>query len=271
MEQMSTDIKERRLKEILMEYTKSDVCIAFSGGTDSSLLLKMAAEAAKENKTKIYAVTFDTLLHPACDMEIAAQVAEEVGVTHKILFIDELQNPKISHNPVDRCYLCKKMLFEKLQDFAAEVNAPVILEGTNEDDLHVYRPGLKAVKELGVKSPLAQAGLTKEEVRSLAGKFGISVANRPASPCLATRLPYGAKLDTELLKKIEAGEAYLREQGFATVRLRVHGNIARIEVKTEDFIKLVEKRIEITETLKTMGFSYITMDLQGFRSGSMDE
>ena len=156
-------------------------------------------------------------------------------------------------------------------DFAGEICAGEVLEGTNEDDLHVYRPGLRAVREMGVKSPLAEAGLTKQEVRSLAEKLGISVANRPAAPCLATRLPYGADLQTDILRKIEAGETYLKQTGFPVVRLRLHENIARIEIPVSDFSSFIEKRQEITERLKQTGFSYITLDMEGFRSGSMDE
>lgn len=266
-----TQSKEKKLKEILREYTKSHVCLAFSGGTDSSLLLRMTADAAKENKTKVYAVTFNTVLHPSCDLEIAGKVAEEVGVEHEVLFIDELADPAICRNPVNRCYLCKKMLFEKLCAFAEKTGAPVIMEGTNEDDLHVYRPGLQAVKELGVKSPLAEAGLTKEEVRLLARNLGISVADRPASPCLATRLPYGAALETGLLRRIEAGEQYLNTLGFSAVRLRIHGDIARIEVPAKDFPSILTQYTEIVSHLKKLGFLYVTLDLQGFRSGSMDE
>lgn len=269
MEQKFTE-KEETLFSIMKKYTGEDVCIAFSGGTDSSLLLKVAVDCAQKD-TKIYAVTFDTVLHPSCDLEIAKEVAKEMGAIHQVIFINELENSDIRHNPVDRCYQCKKMLFENLMAFAEKVHAATVLEGTNEDDLHVYRPGLKAVGELGVKSPLAEAGLTKQEVRSLAHKLGISVANRPAAPCLATRLPYGADLQPELLRMLERGETYLKEAGFSVVRLRLHGNIARIEIPVSDFAAFLAKREEITEKLKAIGFSYITLDMEGFRSGSMDE
>lgn len=262
--------KEETLYSIMKKYTDRDVCIAFSGGADSSLLLKLAVECAAEG-TKIYAVTFDTVLHPSCDLEIAKKVAIEMGAIHQVIFINELDNSAIQHNPVDRCYQCKKMLFQNLITFAGKVHAAAVLEGTNEDDLHVYRPGLRAVRELGVKSPLAEAGLTKKEVRSLAKKLGISVANRPAAPCLATRLPYGADLQPDILRKIEDGETYLKQAGFPVVRLRLHGNIARIEIPVSDFSAFIEKRKEITDRLKQTGFSYITLDMEGFRSGSMDE
>ena len=151
------------------------------------------------------------------------------------------------------------------------MGASVILEGTNEDDLHVYRPGLRAIRELEIISPLADTGFTKEEVRKLAEELGISVAKRPSTPCLATRLPYGEEIRPEMLEKIAKGEAFLREQGFPVVRLRVHGNIARIEIPQGDFGRFSELGGEIARELKKMGFLYITLDMEGFRSGSMDE
>ena len=224
----------------------------YSGGVDSSLLL-MAAKKCMEGEKKIYAVTFDTMLHPSCDLETARKVAGEAGVIHEVIYLNELEQAEIRFNPVNRCYLCKKALFQRLKDFAAQKGVSLILEGTNEDDLHVYRPGLQAIRELGILSPLADTGFTKEEVRRLAGELGVSVASRPSTPCLATRLPYGAEIKPEI------------------VRLRLHGDIARIEIPCEKFPEFLEKREEIVKNLKNMGFSYITLDIQGFRSGSMDE
>lgn len=265
--------KKKELYEKLEEYTRENICVAFSGGADSSLLLKAVKEAKdrKKGKGQIYAVTFDTALHPPCDLEIAKKVAGETGVFHKVLRINELEQEEICQNPPDRCYHCKKLLFQKLTEYAREEKAVRILEGTNADDLLVYRPGLRAVKELGILSPLAEAGFTKEEVRRLAKESGISVASRPASPCLATRLPYGARLQPQVLKQIARGEAYLREKGFPTVRLRLHGNLARIEIPRADFAAFLENSSEMVLFLKNLGFPYITLDLEGFRSGSMDE
>lgn len=261
--------KEAKLYEIMKDYAKKDLCIAFSGGADSSLLLKLAVKCAAPG-VKVHAVTFETVLHPSCDLDIAKQVAKETGAIHKIIFLDEFEDERIKMNPKNRCYLCKKSLFEKLLDYAKEVGAGTILEGTNEDDLHVYRPGLQAVRELGVKSPLAEAHLTKPEVRALAKKEGISVANRPAAPCLATRLPYGTEFDFELLKKIDEGEQYIKSLGFEIVRIRLHEKVARIEIPVKDFQKFMEKREVIIAKLKELGFVYVTLDVEGFRSGSMD-
>lgn len=264
------DEKKNYLYEKMKEYTQKDVCIAFSGGVDSSLLLVLAKKCAKE-QVKIYAVTFDTMLHPSCDMEIAKQVAEEAGAIHKVLSVNELEQEEIRFNPKDRCYLCKKTLFTRLWEYAKSLGIAQILEGTNEDDLHVYRPGLQAVRELGIKSPLAEAGFAKEEVRRLARELGISVAERPSAPCLATRLPYGEEIRMEVLEKIAQGEEYLKAAGFPTVRLRLHRDVARIEIPQTDFQLFLEQREEITEKLKENGFLYITLDVEGFRSGSMDE
>lgn len=259
------------LIEKMREYTEQDIAVAFSGGADSALLLHLACEYARENGTMVYAVTAKTRLHPAGDLKIAAKVAEEAGAVHKIIEIDELKETGIENNPIDRCYRCKKGIFQKICAFAEAHGITVILDGTNADDLNEYRPGIRALRELGIISPLAECNLGKREIRELAEEYGISVAKRPASPCLATRLPYGEKITYEVLRRIDAGESYLRSKGFYNVRLRVHGDIARIEVDPEDITKLVNMRTEIIAYLKEQGFLYVTADLEGFRSGSMDE
>ena len=176
-----TEEKKARLLALMEEYGRQDVCLAFSGGVDSSLLLKLAADSAAAHGTTVYAVTFDSRLHPACDLENAKKVAAELGGVHVVVTVDELEMEEIRSNPPDRCYLCKKQLFGKLLEFAAEKQISLTMEGTNEDDLHVYRPGIRAVRELGVKSPLAEAGLTKAEVKALAAEYGISAASRPST------------------------------------------------------------------------------------------
>ena len=262
--------KTEQLEAIMDELTDQDMALAFSGGVDSSLLLKMAADRAAKKGTKVWAVTFNSRLHPSCDLENARKVAGELGGIHVILEIDELEMEEIRSNPVNRCYLCKRNLFRTLMAFAKEKGVEVLAEGTNEDDLYVYRPGIQAVRELGIRSPLAEAGLTKEEVRRLAAACGISAASRPSTPCMATRLPYGARMDYEILKKIEAGEEILRRMIGGNVRLRLHGQVVRIETDPERFSLALEKREEVVRQLKELGFVYITLDLEGFRSGSMD-
>ena len=196
--------KKRDLYEKMKEYTKEDICIAFSGGVDSSLLLMLAKECMKQQKKagNIHAVTFHTVLHPPCDLEIAQKVAKEAGAVHKVVFVNELEQEEIRFNPKDRCYLCKKTLFQKLLEYAKSQGISVVMEGTNEDDLHVYRPGLRAIKELGVFSPLAEAGFTKEEVRKLAEELSVSVASRPSTPCLPQGFLMEQKLKQKLWRKL---------------------------------------------------------------------
>ena len=247
-----------------------DICLAFSGGVDSSLLLKAAVDAAEETGKKVYAVTFDSRLHPACDLEIAGQVAKELGGIHQVIQIDELEQADIQMNPENRCYLCKRRLFSCLKEFAEERKITCILDGTNEDDLHVYRPGIQALGELGIISPLAELHITKAEVKALASMYGISVASRPSTPCMATRIPYGMELNYDILARIGEGEAFLREMFSGNVRLRLHKNVARIELDPECLEQAVMKREQVISRLKELGFSYVTLDLEGFRSGSMD-
>lgn len=259
-----------RLKQMMDEYAKAPVCLAFSGGVDSSLLLKLACESGRKYGNPVYAVTFNTMLHPACDLDTAKRVADEMGAEHIVIQVDELQMEGMKDNPPERCYLCKKHLFTTLLDFAREKNIACILDGTNEDDMHVYRPGIRALKELGIISPLALCHITKKEVKELAAELSISVASRPSTPCMATRLPYGEKLDYEILRKIEVGEEYLRTVFRGNVRLRLHRDMVRLELDPDQMTAAVEKRDEVCKKLKELGFCYITLDLEGFRSGSMD-
>lgn len=266
----SYEEKKSQLLARMDNLAKENVVLAFSGGVDSSLLLKICCNASKKTGKEVYAITVHTELHPMKDIEIAKMVAKDMGAEHFIVRVDELQDAGIRYNPTDRCYLCKKLLFSKLKEKAKELGAENIVEGTNEDDLHVYRPGIRALKELEIISPLAECGFTKQEVRTLAEEYGISVANRPSTPCMATRFPYGAELDYEKMRCVEEGEEWLKTLGLYNVRIRVHGDIARIEVDEKDMPLLLKNRIEVIEKLKTFGYAYITIDLEGFRSGSMD-
>ncbi len=262
--------KKEQLQRQMEGYAASDVAIAFSGGVDSTLLLKMACEVAARTGTKVYALTMRTRLHPMGEIRDAERICQAIGAEHIVIGVDELKEAGIMDNPVERCYLCKKHLFTKMLERAAALGAKKLLDGTNEDDLHVYRPGIKALRELGIDSPLALAGLTKAEVREMAAQYGLDTASKPSMPCLATRFPYGTSLDYEKLAQVEKGETYLKRFGFRNVRIRVHGDIARIEVDEPDLGKLLSHGKEIAEQLKKLGFIYITLDLEGFRSGSMD-
>ena len=260
------EMLQARMRELVSE----DICLAFSGGVDSSLLLKASADAAAETGKKVYAVTFDSRLHPSCDLRIARQVAGELGGIHQVMEVDELEQEEIRMNPVNRCYLCKRHLFMTLKKLAGEKGVRRILDGTNEDDMHVYRPGIRALKELGIISPLAELHITKEAVKGMASEYGISVASRPSTPCMATRLPYNTRIDYDVLDRIAQGEAYLRDVLPGNVRLRLHGGIARLEVDNEAFARLLDRRADVVRQLKGLGFTYVALDLEGFRSGSMD-
>lgn len=259
---------KRKLESILQE---GDCCIAFSAGVDSTLVLKLACELAGKLGREVYAVTFHTMLHPRADMELAMRLAEAYGAKAEVLEVNEYEISEILDNPPDRCFYCKDYLFRTLKAFAVEKGCANVLDGTNADDKKVFRPGLLALQKNGIISPLAECGITKAQVRQLAASLNLETASKPSTPCLATRLPYGDRLDRELLEQIEKGEDYLKSLGFRTSRLRVHGTVVRIEVEPDDFGLLTECRERMVRYLKNLGFVYITLDLQGLRSGSMDE
>ena len=237
-----------KLREQMEQFAAADVVVAFSGGVDSSLLLKMACEAAEKTRKKVYAAVVYTMLHPAGELEAAKEAAAKMGAEPCALYIDELKEAGIENNPEDRCYRCKKYLFQKVRELASEKGTSVILEGTNEDDLHVYRP----------------------EVRALAGEYGLEASSKPSMPCLATRFPYGARLTYDKLHQADQGEIFLRNLGFKNVRIRVYGDLVRLEIDKEEMGGLIAQKEKIIEYLKKLGYSYITLDLEGFRSGSMD-
>lgn len=262
--------KKIYLEQMMGQYAQKDIVVAFSGGVDSCLLLKLSCKAAEETGRKVYGITVQTKLHPTGELKEAENMCREIGAKHMVIHIDELKEAGILDNPVERCYLCKRYLFSKLLEQAAILQTDVVIEGTNEDDLHVYRPGIRALRELGIVSPLAQAGMTKAEVRKMAAEWKLRAAGKPSVPCLATRFPYGTALTYEKMRLVEKGEAYLKNFGFNNVRIRVHGEIARLEVDEGEFAKVMQYKNEIISYLKELGYIYITLDLEGFRSGSMD-
>ncbi len=267
---MTYEEKKQKLQEQMLVYAQGDMLVAFSGGVDSSLILKLAVQAATKTGHKVYGIMVHTMLHPMGEVEDARVTAEQIGAEFRVLEIDELKGADILDNPVDRCYRCKKYLFRNLIEEGEKLGVSVMMEGTNEDDLHVYRPGLRAIRELGIHSPLAEAGMTKAEVRRLAGELGVSVSNKPSMPCLATRFPYGTRISYEAMRKVDEGEAFIRSLGFYNVRLRIHNDVARIEVDVNEMPHLLEHCEQIVAKLKNLGYDYITVDLEGFRSGSMD-
>lgn len=254
----------------IRELAAKDIMIAFSGGVDSSLLVKLAVEETKKQGNRVYAVLVKTMLHPVSEETEAKKTCEELGAVFLVEHVDELAEAGIEDNPVDRCYRCKKSIFSKLMNKKEELKAGVLLDGTNASDLLQYRPGIRALQELHVVSPFAKFGITKEQIREEAEKRGISVANKPSMPCMATRFPYGTPLTYEAIQRVEQAEQEIRELGFYNVRLRVHQDIARIEVDACDLEKAVAAKDRIIEIAKRFGYTYVCLDLMGFRSGSMD-
>jgi len=258
------------LYETFEQHLPEGIAIAFSGGVDSSLLLKAACEVAKTYGKKVLAVTFETKLHPHGDLEEAKALAESFGALHTTIEVNEFADPEILNNPVDRCYRCKNLLFQTLIRYANTEGYHYLADGTNYDDRNAYRPGMKALQELGIHSPLLELKITKAQIRALAASLNIASSDKPSAPCLATRLPYGTHFDYELLARIDQGEKFIRSLGFYNVRLRLHQDILRIEVDTKDFQKMIEQKDSVIQKMKELGFLYITLDLEGFRSGSMD-
>lgn len=260
--------KIARLTAILRGY--DSVLVAFSGGVDSSLLLKVAVDTLGE---RAVAFTEASPLHQSWELADARELAQQLGVHHIVIEADELANPEFAANPVNRCYLCKQEIYSGAIRLAAELGLAVIADGSNLDDLQDYRPGRKALEELNIKSPLLEAGLTKDEIRLSSHQLGLPTWNRQPLACLASRFPYGTTITAAKLRQVESCETYLREEGFATFRVRYHGDIARIEVAVADLERLAAspQRERVITHFKTTGFNYVCLDLQGFRSGSMDE
>lgn len=262
--------KKERLLARIRDCAREDVMIAFSGGVDSSLLLRAACEEARIHGTKVYAVTIHTALHPMGEAQEARKEAQAMGAVHRIIQVDELAGAGIDDNPVDRCYRCKRYMFTGVKELASSLGVRTIMEGTNADDKKQYRPGIRAVEELGLISPLLEAGFTKEEVRRMAAEYGVAASTKPSTPCLATRFPYGTRLSYEEMRKAERIEEGIREMGFYNVRARIHGSLVRLEVDAEDLVKLTKRRLEVVELVKSQGYTYVSLDLEGFRSGSQD-
>ncbi len=267
---MNKEETKEKLKKSIQIYASQNLAVAFSGGVDSSLLLYLACRYRQEG-VLVHAVILKTVLQTEEEMEDARQTAEKIGAVPWVLFADDWEKAGILDNPPQRCYLCKKYMFQRLKEHVNRMGITTVLEGTNRDDLDVYRPGRKAIRELGIISPLADAGVTKSLVREMAEEYHISTAHKPSAPCLATRFPYGTRLTKEKLDMVARGENFLHTLGMKEVRLRVHEDIARIEVAEKEFPILLEQRQRVVKRLKEIGYSYITLDLQGFRSGSMDE
>ena len=243
--------------------------VAFSGGVDSTLLLRAAVDAL--GKDRVIAVTVRSEAMQRQEAETAADFCAAMGVRHFVAEFTMLDVPGIRDNPPDRCYLCKRALFSRMLQIAGEQGFQTVLEGSNLDDDADYRPGRKALAELGIRSPLREAGLGKAEIRAISKRLGLPVWDKPALACLATRIAYGEQLTEEKLRAVEQAEAFLLERGFRQVRVRVHGRLARIEVPTDAIKRLLELCEETAACFRALGFVHVCVDLEGYRTGSMNE
>jgi uncharacterized protein len=242
--------------------------IAFSGGVDSTFLLKAAALSGM----KALAVTGNSPTMPEQDLLDAKAVAKAIGFPHVIIETSELGNDDFRKNPPDRCFHCKSELFGRLRDIAESEGYVHLLDGGNLDDADDWRPGRKAALENGVRSPLVEAGLRKEDIRDLSRALGLHTWDKPSSPCLSSRFPYGESITVEALRRVEEAEKFLKSFGFRELRVRHHGDTARIELREEDIIRMLDPgiRTAVTERLRSLGYTFVSLDLEGFRSGKMN-
>ena len=258
--------KHGKLKQVIKE--KKGMVIAFSGGVDSGLVAKVAYDVLGR---KAVAVTISSETLSRRELEDAQKLASEIGIHHKIIYSSALKNKNFMKNPLDRCYLCKKDEIKTLAKIAKDENIRCIADGVVMSDFNEHRPGIKAANEYGVWHPLFEQGFSKQDTRRLARKLGLSVHSKPSTACLSSRIPYGEKITKEKLKRIEEAESFILSSGFKQVRVRSHGDIARIEVNKNEIKKIIKHKSGIVKKLKKLGFRYVTVDLEGYRSGSMDE
>lgn len=266
---MPLKFSENKLNN-LKEYLKGlkNAAVAYSSGVDSTFLLKMAHEVLGDN---IIALTAKSLLIPQREINEAEEFCKKEGIKHIVVEFNVSGAEHFKKNPVNRCYLCKKEIFTRFVQIAAENGAEHVTEGSNIDDTRDYRPGMQAIRELNIKSPLIKAGLTKDEIRALSKKMGLQTFDKPSFACLASRIPYGDEITAEKLKMIEFAEEFLLNSGFRQFRVRAHGDIARIEILPFEFEKLLKICNDVVTKFKEYGFKYVSMDLAGYRTGSMNE
>ena len=269
MNENETPIQQKlhNLKEYLRSLGR--VAVAFSSGVDSTFLLKVAHDVLGDNAV---AVTATSCSFPKREFDEAASFCAANGIKQITVVSNELDIPEFRKNPTNRCYLCKSALFKKIISLAKENGIEYVCEGSNVDDMGDYRPGMKAVAELGIKSPLRECGLSKDEIRALSKEMNLPTWDKPSFACLASRFVYGEEINEKKLSMVENAEQFLLDMGFKQFRVRIHGeNLARIEVLPADLQSLLSKREEVTEHLRELGFAYVTMDLQGYRTGAMNE
>ncbi len=258
--------KYKLLKDYFAEL--GSVAIAFSSGVDSTFLLKTAHDVLQDN---VLALTANCHSFAKREHDSAVEFCKSEHIRHILVDIDELSIPEYVQNPPNRCYICKRAIFSKLREIASQNGFLTLCEGSNADDMHDYRPGFKAIRELGVQSPLSILGFTKDEIRQLSKELDLPTWEKPAFACLATRFVYGEPITREKLESVERAEQLLYDMGFRQFRVRIHGSMARIEILPAEFLMLLSMREHIVASFKSFGFTYVTMDLQGYRMGSMNE
>ncbi len=265
MKMTKLDMLRTRLLEL------DRIVVAYSGGVDSTFLLSIAKEVL--GRDRILAVTAVSEIHPKGEIGDAKRLARGIGVRHILIDPGDMADRAFLTNPPDRCYICKRRVFSSLKALAAKHGMKAVADGTNADDSADYRPGRRALKELGIISPLAEAGLTKREIRSLSRKRGLPTWNRPALACLATRIPYGDPITAATLKRIDAAETALRAMGFIQVRVRDHGDLARIEIAPAEMNRVLKPGLfpKIVKQFKAAGYRTVALDLEGYRTGSLNE
>ncbi len=260
-------MKYRKLLSILRELESA--VLAYSGGVDSTFLLK----ALKESGISTLAVTAYSETMPAAELENAEALAKTIDVAHRVIATDELSNPDFTRNPKDRCYYCKDELFSILTAIARAEEYRFVIDGSNCDDLSDWRPGREAAVKHGVRSPLLEAELSKDEIRALSKELGLPTWSKPASPCLSSRFPYGIRITREALKRVEDAEAFIKGLGFGDLRVRSYNDMAKIEVAPAELPRLIDKEMRelVVRRIKALGFKYVSIDLEGFRSGKLNE
>lgn len=260
------DAKYDRLKELLIEMEK--VVVAFSGGVDSTFLLKVALDTL--GTANVLAVTADSETYPSRELEEAKQIAKELGARHEVIETSELNIPGYAENTTNRCYFCKKSLFEHIAPIMEKYSYKNVVYGLIADDMSEHRPGTHAAKEMGVRGPLQEADLYKSEIRELSRELNLPTWNKPSFACLSSRIAYGEMITIEKLKKVDQAESFLKSLGIRQLRVRTHDEIARIEVEMQDMEKILKNNEWINDKLQSIGYKYVTLDLLGYQSGSMN-